>query len=161
MDPRWGASGRRMELSLDVRFGSSLERASPEIASRMVQDNFGGRSSPTYVLETAEWARLRNGFDRMPCRSGAYRIDTSKNGGTARFYIDVVDGKTDGDISIPKGSLYFSLPVFGRIEQLSTKEGIVTVRQMGWHTGWRREESRIVGTFRAVPIDKARRIDGF
>jgi len=48
MDPRWGASGRRMELSLDVRFGSSLERASPEIASRMVQDNFGGRSSPTY-----------------------------------------------------------------------------------------------------------------
>lgn len=44
---------------------------------------------------------------------------------------------------------------------LSTKEGIASVRQMGWHTGWRREESRIVGVVRAVPIDKARRVDGF
>ena len=43
----------------------------------------------------------------------------------------------------------------------SSKEGVVTVRQMGWHTGWRRDESRIVGTFRAVPIDKAKQKDGF
>jgi hypothetical protein len=36
---------------------------------------------------------------------------------------------------------------------LSTKEGIVTVKQIGWHTGWRREESRILGTFRAVTLN--------
>jgi hypothetical protein len=44
---------------------------------------------------------------------------------------------------------------------MSTKEGIVTVREMGWHTGWRREESRIVGVVRAIPIERARRRDGF
>ena len=31
---------------------------------------------------------------------------------------------------------------------ISTKEGTVTVKQIGWHTGWRREESRILGMFR-------------
>ena len=66
------------------------------------------------------------------------------------------------DIFVPNGCLYFSLPCFGNsISQLSTREGPVTVRQIGWHTGWRREESRIVGTFRAVPIEKAQARDGF
>jgi hypothetical protein len=72
------------------------------------------------------------------------------------------------DISIPKGRLYFSLPSFPRGDRndpsnmlLSTKEGIISVREMGWHTGWRRQESRIVGVFRAVPIEKARRIDAY
>lgn len=41
-------------------------------------------------------------------------------------------------------------------------EGIISVRQVGWNTGWRREESRILGVFRAVPsIEKARRVDGY
>jgi len=172
MDPRWGASGRRIELTLDVRLDPTQQRVSSEIASRMVSDNWGGNRSPVHRLESAPWARLRNGFDRMKCEGGAYRIDdggggnssssvSSSSSGTARFYLDV-EGKTDGDVSIPPGCLYFSLPVFnGSVRQLSTKEGIVSVRQMGWHTGWRREESRIVGVFRAVPIDKAKRMDGF
>jgi len=163
MDPRWGASGRRIEFTLDVRFATDT-LANETVTSRMVQDNFGGKSSPTYIVQSAENARLRNGFDRMKCHGGAYRIDVVKNGATARFYM-AVDGiggdSTYGDISVPKGCLYFSLPVFGNISQLSTKEGIVSVRQIGWHTGWRREESRIVGTFRAVPIEKAKRVDGF
>jgi hypothetical protein len=65
------------------------------------------------------------------------------------------------DIFIPMGCLYFSIPCFGGASQISSKEGIVTIRQTGWHTGWRREESRIVGTFRAVPIDQAIKKDGF
>lgn len=73
------------------------------------------------------------------------------------------------DVSIPPGCLYFSLPCFfrggGNADPsnilFSTKEGIISVRQIGWHTGWRREESRIVGIFRAVPIEKAQRIDGY
>ena len=67
-----------------------------------------------------------------------------------------------GDLSTPKGCLYFSIPCFGgSIKNLSMKEGPVTVRQIGWYTGWRREESRIVGTFKAVAIEKAQRKDGF
>ena len=66
------------------------------------------------------------------------------------------------DVFVSKGNLYFSLPCFGgKISQLSTKEGPVTIRQIGWNTGWRREESRIVGIFKAVPIDDAKRRDGF
>jgi hypothetical protein len=66
------------------------------------------------------------------------------------------------DIFVPKGCLYFSIPIFGNsISQLSSKEGPLTVRQIGWHTGWRREESQMVGTFRVVPIEKAQRVDGF
>jgi hypothetical protein len=103
----------------------------------------------------------------MECHGGAYRIDGSQSNQrtTVRFYV-VVDGTKEqgssyGDIYVPKGCLYFSLPTFGGIERLSKKEGIVSVRQIGWHTGWRREESRIVGTFRALPINEAKAKDGF
>ena len=65
------------------------------------------------------------------------------------------------DVSIPEGCLYFSLPCFGGVSNLSTKEGIVSVRQMGWHTGWRREESRIIGTVYASPIEIAIKRDKF
>ena len=166
MDPRWGASGKRIEFTLDVRFVAD-DDASQEAARRMVRDNLGGKRQAVRVLEAAAHARLRGGFDRMRCDCGAYRIDAgNKPGvGTVRFYVAVAgigSGEAYGDVSIPEGCLYFSLPVFGNsTSNLSTKEGIVSVRQMGWHTGWRREESRIVGTFRAVPIEKAKRIDGF
>jgi hypothetical protein len=67
-----------------------------------------------------------------------------------------------GDVSIPKGYLYFSLPCFvGSIKQLSKKEGLVSVRQSGWHTGWRREESRICGVFNAKSILDAQRFDSY
>jgi hypothetical protein len=67
-----------------------------------------------------------------------------------------------GDVSIPKGYLYFSIPCFGgRIDQLSTKEGPVTVRETGWHTGWRRKESRIVGVFKAKSIAQAQKKDSY
>ena len=169
MDPRWGASGKRIEFSLDVRFrtdepGGMADRPTIE---GMVNDNFGGISSPTYVVHTAPFARLRQGFDRMKCQEGAYRVDLAKNGcRTIRFYVRV-DGTPEknsayGDISVPHGRLFFSLPIFGSsVSQLSIKEGPVTVRQVGWHTGWRREESRIVGVFRAVPIADARKRDAF
>ena len=84
-----------------------------------------------------------------------------------RFIIHAVDGKTEGDVALPPGTLmHFAVPAFGVrpeaiLRQLSTKEGLVSVRQMGWHTGWFREESRIVGTFRAVTMEQAKRADGF
>lgn len=158
MDPRWGASGRRIALTLDVLFSGTL--ADKVGQDSMVKDNVGGSSSSVYRLETAPAARLRNGVDKMACSGGSYRVDSGGNGKqTARFYV-VVDGTPErgspyGDVSIPRGLLYFSLPCFGGVSTLSSKEGIVTVRQMGWHTGWRREESRIIGTVYATPIEKA------
>ncbi len=168
MDPRWGASGKRIEFSLDVRLLSN-RLAAPEVAKKMVQDNTAGKSSQVFALETAEFARLRDGFDRMECTGGAYRIDTDRNGrSTIRIVIEV-EGTTRadqsyvyGDVSVPPGCLYFSLPCFGRgIDNLSIKEGVVSVRQVGWHTGWRREESRILGVFTAKPLPEATKKDGF
>ena len=227
MDARWGASGRRIEFSLDVLFctpQSSTQdndqndndkepwRPQPDMASRMVQDNLGGRRSATWRLVTAPYARLQQGFDRMKLTTveGAYRVDANGGAQTVRFLVSVegtpeerggrygyvtyrvivVFGFTPAekmaslthtldfacacgtplnlptdtmhsDIFVPRGCLYFSVPCFGDISRLSTKEGPVTVRQMGWHTGWRREESRIVGTFRAVPMAKALQRDSF
>jgi hypothetical protein len=181
MEPRWGASGKRIECTIDVSFllpsspvstdqDSSL--ANEEITGNMVKDNLSGTSSSVRILHSAPKARLRNGFDEMNVNGGGYRIDVGENKGqrmpssnTARFYLDVngtEEMTTFGDISIPKGCLYFSLPCFGsNVKNLSSKEGIVTVRQIGWHTGWRRVESRIIGVFRVVPIDKAKARDGF
>ena len=125
--------------------------ANEEERGRMGKDNFGGTSSDVWVLRTAPVARLRNGFDEMKIHGGAYRTNAARrNGGsTARFYI-LVDGtpkgSSYGDVFIPKGNLYFSLPSFSGVSQLSKKEGLVTVRQLGWHTGWRREASRMVCT---------------
>ena len=168
MDPRWGASGKRIEFSLDVRLLSN-RLASPEAAKKMVQDNTAGKSSRVLALNTAKYARLRDGFDRMECMGGAYRIDTDRSGrSTIRIVIEV-EGTTRadqsyvyGDASVPSGCLYFSLPCFGRgINNLSIKEGVVSVRQVGWHTGWRREESRILGLFTAKPLLEATKRDGF
>ena len=191
MDPRWGASGKRIEFTIDIAFllnnvddddysnVTDLSLASQDIIDNMVKDNLSGTSSAVRIVQSAPKARLRKGFDQMNVSSGGYRVD--RGGGdkgskgkqqrlstsnTVRFYLNV-DGTEEsssnyGDIFIPKGNLYFSLPCFGsNVKQLSTKEGIVTVRQIGWHTGWRREESRIVGVFRAVPIDQAMKRDGF
>mmetsp|Transcript_19415 Transcript_19415/g.28772 ORF Transcript_19415/g.28772 Transcript_19415/m.28772 type:complete len:297 (+) Transcript_19415:76-966(+) len=174
MDRTWGSSGRRIEFTVDVSFllpnnddnteDSSL--APEDVCSKMVKDNLSGKSTAIRIVQCpSNLARLRGGFDQMRSNGGGYRIDLdSKKGNwyessTARFFLDV-EGTKDGeygDISIPAGSLYFSLPCFQRsIQQLSTREGIVTVQQMGWNTGWRRRESRIVGTFRAVPLQQHR-----
>ena len=176
MDPTWGRSGKRIEGSLDVAFrippdpsassGEDPSLAGPDIASNMVKDNLSGQSTAVRVLDSPRGARLRGGFDQMKCRGGGYRLDIAKRGATVRCYVEV-DGteggdRNYGDVFIPKGRLYFSLPCFNNsVKQLSSKEGIVTVRQMGWHTGWRREESRIVGVFRAVPIEQARKKDKY
>lgn len=176
MDPTWGRSGKRIEGSLDVSFqitpdlnsgsGEDPSLAGSEIVNKMVKDNLSGKSTAVRVLESPSGARLRGGFDKMNCHGGGYRLDIAKRAATVRFYVEV-DGTEHGemkygDIFIPKGCLYFSLPCFNNsVKQLSSKEGIITVRQMGWHTGWRREESRIVGVFRAVPIEQARKKDKY
>ena len=93
MDPRWGASGNRIEFSLDVIFTNTLPIAedAATITEAMVRDNLSGKSSATRVLSVASMARLRNGFDQMDCAPlGGYRIDAQTNGsGTARFYVRV------------------------------------------------------------------------
>ena len=185
MDPKWGASGSRIELTMDVSFripddgggdkdddslvtsDLDVSLATEEIAAKMVKDNLSGQSTAVRVLDSSPNARLRGGFDQMQCLGGGYRVDIGRNqrgSSTARFFVQVEGTKESeyGDINIPQGCLYFSIPCFNSsVKQLSSKEGIVTVRQMGWHTGWRRDESRIVGTFRAAPIDKAKQKDGF
>ncbi|KAL3936296.1 MAG: hypothetical protein SGBAC_008363 [Bacillariaceae sp.] len=182
MDPRWGASERRIEGTLDVCFSSNP--ATAEVADKMVDDNQLGASSPCFMMQTANHARLKGGFDKMGVVSeqqGGYRVDglssSPRKSQTLRFFV-TVDGTQDGDVSIPEGRLYFSLPCFVQGSSsssnsssndqgspptvlLSNKEGIISVRQIGWHTGWRREESRILGVFRAVPIEKAQRVDGY
>lgn len=163
MDPRWGASGKRIALSLDVVLCSDRV-ANTTTQAKMVKDNFTGKSTPVYQLESAQSARLRNGFDRMKCNGGGYRIDMANDGQTVRFFIEVEgkDGAEYGDISIPKGCLYFSLPCFGQgAKQLSSRDGLISVRQVGWHTGFRREESRIIGSFRASSIEKANKQDKY
>lgn len=166
MDPRWGASGKRIEFALDIKLLAN-RLANPEIAKKMVKDNTVGESSHVFALDTAQFARLRGGFDRMECTGGAYRIDVGRNGrSTLRMFVQVEGTiRADqsyiyGDLSIPSGCLYFSLPCFGNgISNLSMKEGVVSVRQIGWHTGWRREESRICGVFTAKPLLEARKRD--
>jgi len=166
MDPRWGASLKRIEFALDIKLLPTL--AATEIAQKMVRDNSFGKSSEVFALETANFARLRGGFDRMECTNGAYRMDvTKKNRCTIRIVVEV-EGTTKadqsyvyGDVFVPKGYLYFSLPYFGSIKELSRKEGLVSVRQTGWHTGWRREESRICGVFTARSLLEAQRIDPY
>ncbi|KAL9189588.1 hypothetical protein ACHAXT_009263 [Thalassiosira profunda] len=180
MEPRWGASGRRIECTVDVSIERPKEEdgeatlASGEIAAGLAKAVTSKSSSlsPVYRLPTAPYARLRGGFDKMIIHEGGYCIESSSSASvssssTLRFCLSVT-GTTDGDVSIPEGNLYFALPYFGlRTEgdasrmELSAKEGTVCVRQMGWHTGWRREESRILGVFRAVPIDKAKVRDKF
>jgi len=177
MDPMWGRSGKRIEGSIDIVFQLPLQNgeedtslADQDIRDKMVKDNLSGKSTVARILQSSN-ARLRGGFDKMICKGGGYRIDVGKDNNrssssTTRFFIDV-DGTKEGDgaygdIFIPKGCIYFSLPCFGNsVKQLSSKEGIITVRQFGWHTGWRREESRIIGVFRAVPLEQAKKRDRY
>lgn len=193
-----GASGRRLEFTLDVSFLRLQPDGAPSQVNDLASDDIGtklissttssgsSRSSlsPIYALHSAPYARLLGGFDKMEIYDGGYCIESSSTAtatSTMRFCLSVA-GTTNGDITIPKGYLYFALPYFGIIQQqqqqqqsvqvgsadnkstftsqqkvmnLSSRDGTVTVKQVGWHTGWYREESRILGLFRAVPLQKA------
>ena len=63
MHPRWGASGKLIEFTIDVDFlrsdGGEASIASLNVAERMVKDNFGGTSSPVYVLNSSPNAHLQ------------------------------------------------------------------------------------------------------
>ena len=63
MDPRGGASGKLIELTIDVDFlthdGGEASIASSDVAERMVKDNFGGMSSAVYVLNLSPNAHLQ------------------------------------------------------------------------------------------------------
>ena len=190
MDPRWGASGRRIEFTLDVSFpiitshensssrsGGNREEevvvasASRDIATSLLKcvTSQSNSVSSVYEMKYAPYARLKGGFDKMAILDGGYCIETTSSNrasssSTLRFCISVAGTEDDnngsssyGDVSIPKGNLYFAIPYFGIRSNdgkmaISTKEGTVTVKQMGWHTGWRREESRILGMFRMQQI---------
>ena len=175
MDPRWGASGRRIECTLDISFnndGDTAEPASADITEGLIKTVTSKSSSlsPIYKMQYAS-ARLRSGFDKMTIADGGYCIESSKSASlssssTLRFCLKVAGTKDYGDVSIPEESLYFALPYFGKESSngqmlLSNKEGTITVKQMGWHTGWRKEESRILGVFRAVMLEKAKARDKF
>jgi len=63
MDPRWGASGKQIKFTIDVDFltsdGGEASIASLDLAERMVKDNFGGTSSPVYVLNLSPNTHLQ------------------------------------------------------------------------------------------------------
>lgn len=183
MDPRWGASGKRIECTIDISFlspqqGENMECSSEEIATALIKTvtTKTSKLSPVFKLQHAPFARLRSGFDKMKIEDGGYCIESGPKSSTLRFCLSVsgTGGSSSasyGDISIPEGKLYFALPYFGTVQgdgsnsspsmSISKKEGTICVKQMGWHTGWRREESRILGVFRAVPLEEARRRDKF
>jgi len=179
MDPRWGASGNRIECTIDISFspqqGEDKECSSEEIASALIKTvtTKTSKLSPVFKLQHAPFARLRSGFDKMKIEDGGYCIESGPKSSTLRFCLSVsgTSSASYGDLSIPEGKLYFALPYFGTVQgdgsnsspsmSISKKEGTICVKQMGWHTGWRREESRILGVFRAVPLEEARRRDKF
>jgi len=100
---------------------------------------------------------------------------TGEGGGAAKAdvirLVLEVEGTEEGqygDVSIPAGELYFSIPCFGgdvtcgTFAKLSSRrECPVSVRMIGWNTGWRRMESRIAGTVQAMPLEQAKEKDGF
>ena len=152
MEPRWGASGNRIEFTLDVGFTDYI--ANEEIKKRMVKDNLYGKSSSVKVLRSSTSARLRRGFDSMKCNDGGWRIDGES---TVRFHVNC-NGTPEqdtsyGDIFIPSGQLHFSIPCFANsVSNLSRKMAPVTIRQKGWHTGWLRYVLLILSYFRAKSI---------
>ena len=172
MDPRWGASGRRVECTIDVSFGdvNDAAAATAEACVELKKSVATSSSTPPGKIRMAPYARLRGGFDKMQLIDGGFCIEDPGKGSstsTLRLCIEV-SGASEGDVVIPGGFLSFALPCFGfrqvgsdSMLTLSKKEGTICVRQMGWHTGWRREESRILGVFRAVEIEKARLLDKF
>eukprot|EP00957_Ditylum_brightwellii_P193553 14739077-Ditylum_brightwellii.AAC.1 len=63
MDPRWGASGKLIEFTIDIDFltsdGEEASIASLDVAEHMVKDNFGGMRSSVYVLNSSPNAHLQ------------------------------------------------------------------------------------------------------
>ncbi|KAK1738997.1 hypothetical protein QTG54_010313 [Skeletonema marinoi] len=144
MDPRWGASGRRIECTIDVSFSSVDDAPEEEVWEEITSGlktvtSKSSKVSPVFKLQHAPFARLRSGFDKMKIEEGGYCIESASKSSTIGF----VSLQSDGSISISK------------------KEGTICVKQFGWNTGWRREESRILGVFRAVPLEEAKRRDKF
>ena len=140
MEPRWGASGKRIEFTLDVQLTKEVEPKSSIKRNYMVQDNMAGQSSDIYQVRTAKAARLRNGFDQMNCinlsdmdgnsggdnatiedvssgggEGGAYRIDVDRSGGGG-----ALGGIIGARRSAATATMRFYIPVEGTPEQGSS-----------------------------------------
>ena len=126
MDPSWGRSGKRLLCSVDVSF-----------------------SSPP-VLE-ADRVRLRGGFDGLEVEGARWSLA----GGKLLLELDTAgtEGRPGyGDVFVPAGTLYVSLGSLGdpraNANNVSVREGVICVKQRGWHTGLPRMENRIAGIAR-------------
>ena len=94
------------------------------------------------------------GFDTLPVNAARWGL----SGGKLR--LEVVTEGTEGrdgykDVFIPSGTLYITLGSLGdpraNPNNVSLREGVVCVKQKGWHTGWYRTENRIAGVVRIAP----------
>ncbi|GMH66130.1 hypothetical protein TrRE_jg9552 [Triparma retinervis] len=136
MDPSWGRSGRRLECTLDVEFLSD-----------------GG-------LRTSPSIRLRGGFDSLPIGGASYEIESKKNNILFRIETKGSENYTNlGDVSIPEGCFIACQGWIGgdprkNPDNSSVREGIITVRQRGWHTGFFRMENRIAGVCKLRVINE-------
>ena len=126
MDPRWGASGRRIEFTLDVSFpiitssssenyGSSssggnreeevvVASASRDIATSLLKcvTSQSNSVSRVYEMTYAPYARLKRGFDKMEILDGGYCIETTSSNrasssSTLRFFISVAGTEDDNN----------------------------------------------------------------
>ena len=126
MDVRWGSSGKRIEFTLDVEFTTSVVGKDDSARKNMVQDNLSGQSSDIYTLRTAQYARLRSGFDRMEC--GRDTDDKSENSSTGGAYrIDIEQGSGGGGLggarsrrTAATSTIRFFVPVEGTPERDSS-----------------------------------------
>ncbi|KAG5189510.1 hypothetical protein JKP88DRAFT_301476 [Tribonema minus] len=125
MPPQWGASGARLNVDVLVEFGPSGTFAEVALKSPFVATDVAG------IAWSVEGARGTGSLQQSTLR---FSLQTS---GAAR-----------GDVSIPAGPIYCSVPAWGA--RLSRSRGMVTVRQKRWGI---REESRILGVFSAQRVE--------
>eukprot|EP00241_Pyramimonas_parkeae_P019858 CAMPEP_0114292512 /NCGR_PEP_ID=MMETSP0059-20121206/9103_1 /TAXON_ID=36894 /ORGANISM="Pyramimonas parkeae, Strain CCMP726" /LENGTH=157 /DNA_ID=CAMNT_0001414169 /DNA_START=395 /DNA_END=868 /DNA_ORIENTATION=- len=115
MDPRWAASGKRMEIPLMIEFKKN----------GIVQPLGVGAYVQMKTTATGTWSMQRD---------------------TLSFNVEV-SGFQRGDVSIPPGKMFFSVPAWGSV--LSRDKGIITINQRRFFV---RQEYRIVGRFKPEKV---------
>eukprot|EP00899_Mesostigma_viride_P014994 jgi/Mesvir1/23496/Mv22338-RA.1 len=130
MPPAWAASGLRLEIPILVQFSYASSSASP--------GPHAGGQGILRVLKVGAYADLS-------LSDGQWAMD----GETLRFWVELKSPLERKDVTLPSGKLYFAVPAWGG--QLSRDKGILSIKQRRFVV---RLESRMVGRFRAQPLEE-------
>ena len=155
MPSQWAASGARLSLTVDVRFGE--QSVQPSAAERLLGPIDGSRVLSPLADTSFVGAQ---GTTAVPIVPGAWRATSTPEveglGSNVRWYLDFPSGAMRNDVDLPAGRVFFTSAVW---DADALREAELEAAQLLKEVEEQRESAREVAqTITGGPIARARAV---